>query len=194
MFHLTVKAVVDRILLFTNDGLASEMVCVDADADPKIFNGTADGPCTAVMLCYALGETDMIVKDVFSRPIHERPEDANNDVMGNAICVNYFAPTVFDGDADETVPLATAKFCLADIPERLRLGLGLPQTIILQYAEKSNLSTGDMKKRGLNPNASGYFVKTFEHLWPKDEETAIEYGEEKIRISLYAHSIMKNIE
>ncbi len=113
--------------------------------------------------------------------------------MGNAICVNYFNPTVFDGDVDDNVPLAVAKFCLADIPERLQLGLGLPPTIILQYADKSHLSTGDMRKRGFNPNASGYFVKTFEHLWPKDDATANEYNEEKVIISLYAHSIMKTL-
>ncbi len=55
-FHLTVKPVVERILLFTDGVLASEMKCVDPDADPKIFNGTLEGETTAVMLCYALGE------------------------------------------------------------------------------------------------------------------------------------------
>jgi len=185
MFHLKVKDCVDRILLFNdNNEYISEMTCTDPDADEKIFNGTLEHiekpKLNTVFLCYPLGESLIEAKDLFSVPIEN-----GSDTVKNFICVNYYKP---ECSTDE--PIASAKFCLLDIPERLQLGLGLPSIIILQLAEFTvKPSDEHMIKRGLDPKASGYFVKPVEHLVAKSS-----LGEEKIKINLYASSIIKNID
>jgi hypothetical protein len=192
MFHLKVKPCVDRILLFVDDQLWNEMKCVDPDAPEKIFNGEMpeNKTVTAVFLCYVLGESTMEIRNVLSRPIQTSVEKAT---IANAICINYYIPKA---DAtDESQPPATAKFCLIDIPERLQLGLGLPPTFILTMAPKEQFK-GDaelMRQYGFDLNADGCFVRTFEHLCAVNEDLANELGDENIKISLYAHSIIKEI-
>jgi len=183
-FHLKVTNCVDRILLF-NDELVGEMTCVDTEStSEKIFNGTIDKPTDAVLLCYVLGESVLDARDVFSRPLQSRPDDANNDVMGNAICVNYFKPKT-----DEEV--ATPQICVVDISERLQLGIGISPTIILQKASfnKDNVTPEELSKYGFDAKADGYFIKPISHLWPKTD-----LEDEKITISLYAHSIIKHLD
>lgn len=187
-FHLKVKDCVDRILLFndTNEYIG-EMKCTDPEAADKIFNGTLEDsekikPINTVFLCYALGESVIDAKDLFSVPFTQQ----NTDTIKNFICVNYYKPISDDAD-----PIASAKYCLLDIPERLQLGLGLPSIIILQLAEFTvKPPAEDMLKRGLDPKASGYFVKPVEHLVAKTDS----FGDEKIKINLYASSIIKKLD
>lgn len=192
MFHLKVKDCVDRILLFNNkDEYMAEMTCTDPEAGEKIFNGIlehsdAEKPksVNAVFLCYALGESMIAAKDLFSVPTNEN----GSDTVKNFICVNYYKPECSTETVNE--PIASAKFCLLDIPERLQLGLGLPSIIILQLAEfKVKPSDEHMLQRGLDPKASGYFVKPVEHLVAK-----YSLDDEKIKINLYASSIIKKLD
>lgn len=198
MFHLKVKDCVDRILLFNDKNeYISEMNCTDSEAAEKIFNGTLESSDTelgvneklkiinTVFLCYALGESIIPAKDLFSVPFSN---ENSSDTIKNFICVNYYKPSSTE-QADD--PAISAQYCLLDIPERLQLGLGLPSIIILQLAEfKVKPSPEDMLKRGLDPKASGYFVKPVEHLVAKNDSLE----EEKIKINLYASSIIKKLD
>jgi hypothetical protein len=189
MFHLKVKDCVDRILLFNdNNEYIGEMTCTDPEAGEKIFNGTLEHSdiklINAVFLCYALGESLIEAKNLFSVPTNEN----GSDTVKNFICVNYYKPECSTENIDD--PIASAKFCLLDIPERLQLGLGLPSIIILQLAEfKVKPSDENMLQRGLDPKASGYFVKPVEHLVAKSS-----LDDEKIKINLYASSIIKKLD
>jgi hypothetical protein len=183
-FHITVKDCVDRILLFDEE-LIGELECADSESvTEKIFNGELDNPVDAAFLCYILGESYMDVREVFSRPPQSRPDDANNDVMGNAICVNYFKPKT---EADIVMPAV----CIVDIPERLQLGLGIPSTIILQKVEfdKETADAEDLAKHGLDIKADGHFIKHMAHLWATDD-----FMDEKIKVSLYGQLITKHLD
>lgn len=192
-FHLKVASCVDRILLFSNE-LIGEMHCVnpgDGDEVPieKIFNGTVDvESVTAVLLCYELGESWMEAKNVFSRPIKMKPAHIETDSVKNTIVVNYFNPEV-----EESESLAVAKYCIVDIPERLQHGLGIQPVLILQPTVlPPNITPEDMARHGFNPKANGYFATSISHLWPNDNADA--YNDEKLKITLYAHSIVKQID
>jgi len=196
-FHLKVASCVDRILLFS-DELKGEMHCVnpeEGDDVPieKIYNGTVDvDSVTAVLLCYELGESWLEAKNVFSQPIKMKPAHVEDDSTRNTIVVNYFNPDVSEDHVTDTT-LAVAKFCIVDIPEKLQLGLGIQPILILQSAVlPENISIEDMVRRGFNPKADGYFATTIQHLWPKENAEA--YNEEKIKITLYAHSVVKKID
>jgi hypothetical protein len=181
-FHLKVANCVDRILLFSNNDLTGEMNCVDSESEERIFNGEIDKTAYAVLLCYPLGESMMDARDVFSRPLIPKPADVNNDVMGNAICINYFNPKVDDA--------TVAQICIVDIPERLVVGLGIPSTIILQKAAFGKDKTEkDIAKYGFDVKADGYFMKSMEHLWAIED-----FEDEKITINLYAQAITKQID
>jgi len=181
-FHLKVNKCVDRILLFNNNELIGEMTCIDPDSEEKIFNGEIDKTALAVLLCYPLGESMLEARDVFSRPLIPKPDDVNNDVMGNAICINYFNPKVEDA--------TVAQICIVDIPDKLVVGLGMPSTVILQKAAFSKDKTEkDIAKYGFDVKADGYFMKSMEHLWAIED-----FEDEKITINLYAQAITKQID
>lgn len=195
-FHLRVKSVVDRILLFSNGDLIGEMEeCVDeTNTTEKIYNGFVDKEVDAVFLCYCLGEDIMEARDVFSLPLQTQPDDITSEYAPNSICINYYLPI----DKEETSSEITrAKYCLVDIPERLQKGLGLPSLIILPLATltENMLSKGadELKKRGVDIKAEGFFYKQIVHLWAKSDADAADFGDEKIKIGLFAHSITKHI-
>jgi hypothetical protein len=168
-FHITVKDCVDRILLFDEE-LIGELECADSESvTEKIFNGELDNPVDAAFLCYILGESYMDVREVFSRPPQSRPDDANNDVMGNAICVNYFKPKT---EADIVMPAV----CIVDIPERLQF-------------DKETADAEDLAKHGLDIKADGHFIKHMAHLWATDD-----FMDEKIKVSLYGQLITKHLD
>lgn len=219
-FHLKVKSVVERVLLFSNGELIGEMdEIVDETAiDEKIFNGFIDlednreleelstplkRNVDAVFLCYCLGEDFMDSAAVFSLPFQTQPNDITSEYSPNAICVNYYLPKPNEDDykAENVVPtqqIATAKFCLVDIPDRLQKGLGLPALIILPVTILTDsikeIGAEELKKRGIDIRADGFFFKKIAHLWAKSDSDAADYRDEKIKIGLFAHSITKQIE
>lgn len=218
-FHFKVKSIVDRILLFNNGELIGEMeeVVDETSTDEKIFNGFVDlidnrnldeldtplkREIDAVFLCYCLGEDFMESRAVFSLPFQTQPDDITNDYAPNSICVNYYLPkddeTYKSDDIVSTGNVATAKFCLVDIPVSLQTGLGLPALIILPVTILSDsmraIGAEELKKRGIDIRAAGFFFKKIVHLWAKSDSNAADYSDEKIKIGLFAHSITKRVE
>jgi hypothetical protein len=212
-FHLKVKPVVDRILLFKDDKFISEMdEVIDETVDEKIFNGFIDtvvsdvplrNEIDAIFICYCLGEDFMEARAVFSMPFQTQPDDITGDYAPNSICVNYYLPTSdetykSDGVVSDSTRIAPAKICLVDIPDRLQIGLGLPSVIIVPIALLSDgmkaRGAEELKKRGIDIRANGFFFKQIVHLWAKSDADAADYSDEKIKIGLFAHSIHKKIE
>lgn len=203
-FHLKVKPVVDRILLFHNNELISEMfeVVDETGVNEKIFNGyinldkeSLNQGMDAVFLCYCLGEDFMEANTVFSLPFQTQPDDITSEYAPNSICVNYYLPK---NDNVLNNNIAKANFCLLDISERLQKGLGLPALIILPVTILSDnlksIGVDELKKRGIDIKAEGFFFKKIAHLWAKNNSDIADYNDEKIKISLFAHSVTQHIE
>lgn len=200
-FHQKVHPAIERILIFRKGDLCGEMKYVTTMEDQidgikvrmKIFNGTTEGESVLAYFLGGFGSVEMPFNQVFSKALAEKPENSDSDHVKNAVIVSWNKPTA-NVTPEEQEKSPDPKVCLLDFPKAISDALEVPEIEMLQKFEiPENIGKEDAAKRGFDSNADGYFVKSIHHKWPENEQAIEALKEEKIKVSLYEHMLLKII-
>lgn len=190
-FYIELQPYVDRCIVIQKD-FNSEMKEGSRDETKVIMNGMMPDnkdPVTLMIMIGNLGDMMIDVPKLFSRPLSVPPQNVDPTAQcSNAIMVNFHIP-----EKGILTEVSTPKECILEFPQLLQDVLGLPSLMRLDAITKPDTMPDDIKDRGLDPDAGGWFGKKINHKYPTDVRIIELLNKSKVKLTLYQDVQLKEV-